>query len=129
MTPFGKSTPACAGAIPIEVSRTPRAGLSDFAIGCRNAPPSTAGFLLIGVGPDRTGTSIGGATLHLSLGLPLFLLPWTTDAAGRARRNRWPEGLLPVRVEQHGGLWRQGQAQRQQRGGADRTVVLAPYAT
>ncbi len=79
---YGVSSGACRGPIVMDVTRMPAGGTQDFTVVCSAAPPSTAGWLVLGVAPDAAGTPVLGANLHVSVNNFILALPLTSSATG-----------------------------------------------
>ena len=85
VTRYGTSTHSCRGAISTNVTDTPAVASSAFAITSHYAPPQSPGVLLVGAGPDESGTSVVGITVHVNLARPLILIPVASGASGHAQ--------------------------------------------
>jgi hypothetical protein len=78
---YGHSTPACKGPIAIGVDAPPSV---PFMLTCLNAPPDSAGTLLLGLADDSGGPPVSGADLFVSLSSPYVSLPARTNGGGYA---------------------------------------------
>jgi N-acetylneuraminic acid mutarotase len=87
VTSYGIGTAACRGPLAVFVSHRPIAGESRFALLSTDLPPSTIGFLAIGLQPDFGGSTALGFRTHLNLANPIFLYSARSDAAGKSRRS------------------------------------------
>jgi hypothetical protein len=79
---YGNATPTCVGPPIVDVTSMPRAGVSGFAIAAAAAPPGAFGVLAIGALPDRIGTPVLGAVLHVSTAGPVLWVPVRADGLG-----------------------------------------------
>ena len=82
VTRFGASSPSCTGPLQIDLLGCMQAGqLATFT--STNAPPSTAGNLLVGFAPLPVGVPVLGVDVWVDIfGSTFVLLPASSDAAG-----------------------------------------------
>ena len=81
---YGASTPACKGPETIYVLEEPKAGEAKFGFAANNAPPSSAGVLLIGVKDLPAGLPICGITLWVDVTKPFFAALVSSDTKGES---------------------------------------------
>ncbi|HKE00501.1 MAG TPA: hypothetical protein VKE69_05790, partial [Planctomycetota bacterium] len=85
-SPYGASTPGCAGAELLNVSAIPTVGNASFAFHSTNAPPSSIGLLFVGDVPNVAGAGyLGlGVQFHVDLfaSAQLLGLNASSDAKG-----------------------------------------------
>ena len=86
VTCFGSGSPACAAGTWVHASAPPRAGMDDFALLVRRAPPAAFGGIALGL-PLAAPQPVLDLSAHLALPVLAFA-PLVTDATGSA--------LLPV---------------------------------
>ena len=79
---YGRSTPACAGPIPMHASGFPMAGEAGFTVGCTAAPPRAAGILFIGFKPSLLGIPLLGVRLHIDPTVFFLAFPVASDGMG-----------------------------------------------
>jgi cytochrome c peroxidase len=77
-TPTGGYTPRLLADIPCYI------GNSEWAIGIVDAPPMSAGWLVIGLLPASPGTTLAGVTLHTNVAALALLIPAATSSSGDA---------------------------------------------
>jgi len=71
-SPFGSSTPGCAGPLAIGVTSMPQVGNATFAIRCTSAPSSTTGLLAFSGAGLATPLAIFGAGVWVDPASPAF---------------------------------------------------------
>ncbi|HKB17283.1 MAG TPA: SBBP repeat-containing protein, partial [Planctomycetota bacterium] len=90
-SPYGASTPGCAGPLPIGVTSIPQVGNASFAVTCGNGPANAFGFF----GTSSAGLAMplvfGGLAVWIDPFAPLFFeIVVPSDAVGAA--------LVPIPV-------------------------------
>ena len=96
VTRSGASTPACAGPIIPGVTRMPVSPDASFAFTCIHAPPTTVGYLILGLGTIAAGYRVLGVTLYPDPAQPFMVLPVSTDNVG------YEETPVPIPAGIHG---------------------------
>jgi hypothetical protein len=85
-SPYGTSTPGCAGPLAIGVTSWPQVGNASFALTCGNAPANGTGLLALSGAGLATPLVLSGASIWIDPISPAFLvLPAQSNAAGAAQ--------------------------------------------
>ncbi len=92
---LGASTPACAGALTMNVTKMPSAGTSDFSFYASGAPTAARGWLLLGV-ECQTRKNLLGLAIWIDTDQPFIRLPVRADAMG------YVETPLPIPARSRG---------------------------
>ncbi|HET6202910.1 MAG TPA: ice-binding family protein [Planctomycetota bacterium] len=71
-SPYGTSSPGCAGPLAIGATSVPQVGNASFAITCDNAPPSAAGILGVSFFPLASPVSTLGIDIWIDIGSSSF---------------------------------------------------------
>jgi hypothetical protein len=90
VAPFGRSSPGCAGPLPISVTSMPSVGNTGFAITCGNAPPNGIGLLLAGGAGLAAPINVFGVELWIDPNPFLVTFAVTSNGVGAA------EFALPI---------------------------------
>ena len=85
--PFGSSTPACLGAIDLQVNSQPAAGNASFELICNDAPDGTLGALAFGGAAATPTPLLGGVDPLLS---KLITRPPSRRSVGLREACAWP---------------------------------------
>lgn len=99
---YGVSTPSCLGPMMLGITDTPAVGNQRVALTLANAPPHSAGLLLVSLGQDLSGTPIGRAAVFVDLAQLMFKSSLASDQTGTVLISL-PLRLLLKRAKRTGG--------------------------